>query len=223
MKKNKKNAENAPEALRILWQESFFKDWSDQEDIIAHLAERGNHFRPDTLRMALVRSPLLINRKQNNVLEFIQKKPAVSKEVEMVENELFEDGLIKKLGKAFEIEIADLHHNFRKSGNCTAFLLRKMLEKLIYITFAKNGFGSKLEDSNGSGRLVGLETMINTAAREKVSGMPFITAHTAEAIRGVKFLGDASAHNPFTDVDTKTILLQIPCVVTAYKELSRLL
>lgn len=222
-KKLKKIAEKAPETLRILWQEGFFMNWSDQEDVSAHLAERGNHFRPNTLRMALVRSPLLISRKQNDSLEFIQKKPAVSKEVEKVENELFEDGLIEKLGKAFEIEIADLHHNFRKSGNCTAFLLRKMLEKLIYITFAKNGLGSRLEVANGSGRLVGLEAMINTAAREKVNGMPFITTHTAEAIRGIKFLGDASAHNPLTDVDMKTILHQIPCIVMAYKELSRLL
>src|ERR1035437_8322640 len=192
MKKKVKNtAGKAPEALRMLWQEGFFKSWGNQDGVALHLARRGNNFLPHTLNMALRRATHLISRKQNGVLEYIQKKPAVSKEVDNIENELFEDALIKKLGKACEVEIDDLHHNSRKSGNCTAFLLRKMLEKLIYITFAKNGLESKLQDTNASGRLIGLEAMIDTAAREKVSGMPFLTSHTAHEVRGVKFLGDA--------------------------------
>lgn len=222
-RKIKKTAEKAPEALRILWQEGFFKNWESQDKIVAHLAKRGNNFRYHTLEMALRRAVYLIDRKENGVLEYIQTKPAISKEVDKIENELFDDVLIKKLGRSFEIEIADLQHNFGKSGNCTAFLLRKILEKLIYITFAKNSFEPKLEDPNISGRLIGLEAMINTAAREKVSGIPFLTPHTAQEIRGVKFLGDASAHNPLTEVDMKTIIPQMPYIITAYKELARLL
>ena len=222
-KKVKKTVETAPEALRILWQEGVFKSWNNQNKIAAHLARRGINFLPHTLVMALRRATHLISRKQNGVLEYIQTKPAISKEVDKIENELFDEKLLKKLGKSFEIEIVDLQHNFGKSGNCTAFTLRKILEKLIYITFAKSGLVSKLEDASTPGRLVGLEAMINTATREKVKGIPFLTSHTAQEVRGIKFLGDASAHNPLTEVDMKTIIPQMPYIITAYKELARLL
>lgn len=221
-KKIRKDAAKAPDALRTLWQEGFFKNWNDQDKITAHLAKRGNNFPPDTLRMALTRAThFLISRRQDGVREYIQRKSAVSKEVDKIGSELFEDGLIEKFGKAFEVEIADLQLNFGKSGNCTAFLLRKILEKLIFITFAKNRMNSKLEDPGAAGRLIGLEAMINTAAREKVNGIPFLTPHTAQEIRGIKFLGDASAHNPLTEVDMKTIVPQMPFIITAYKELLR--
>lgn len=220
-RKVKKTAEKAPDVLRTLWQEGFFTGWKNQEKIAAYLTERGSNFRPDTLRKALTRAQYLIPRKQGGVSEYIQTKPAVSKEVDKVEHELFDDGLTKKFGGDFETEIADLHHNFGKSGNCTAFLLRKILEKLIYITFGKHGLGSKLNDRNAPGKIVGLETMINTAAQEKVNGIPFLTSQTAKEIRGIKFLGDASAHNPLTQVDMKTIIPQMPFIITAYKELLR--
>jgi hypothetical protein len=220
-KKIKKTGEKAPEALRFLWHEGFFKNWADQTKVTTHLAKRGNNFFPDTLRKALSRAPFLISRKQADALEYIQKKPAISKEVDKIETELFDDVLVKKLGKNFEIEIADLLHNFSKSGNCSAFLLRKILEKLIYITFAKHGLESKLEDKNSPGRIIGLEAMINASAQEKIGGIPLLTSATAQAIRGVKFLGDASAHNPLTNVDMKTIIPQMPFIITAYKELTR--
>jgi len=220
-KKAKKTAEKAPEALRILWQEGFFMSWNDQDKIAAHLAKRGNNFLPHTLRMALRRAAHLIGRKRNGVSEYIQTKPAVSKEVDRIETELFDDGLVKKFGKSFQTEMADLQLNFGKSGNCTAFLLRKILEKLIYIAFARNCMETKLEDKSAPGRIIGLEAMINTAAREKVGGIPFLTSQTAQEIRGIKFLGDASAHNPLIDVDMKTIVPQMPFIITSYKELLR--
>jgi hypothetical protein len=215
-----KNA-TAPEALRLLWQEGFFRDWQNQESVAVRMGERGQNFQPSTLRMALMRAGHLIHRKQNNLIEYIQTKPAISKAVDKIENELFENTLIRKFGKDFEIEIKDLQHNFGISGNCTAFLLRKILEKLIFITFARHGLQAKLEDPSVSGRLVGLETMINTAAREKANGIPLLMSRTAQEIRGVKFLGDASAHNPLTEVDMKTIIPQMPFIITAYKELLR--
>ena len=38
----------------------------------------------------------------------------------------------------------------------------------------------------------------------------------AREIRGIKFLGDASAHNPLIDIDMKTIVPQMPYIITAY-------
>lgn len=216
-----RTGQKGPEAVRILWEEGFFKSWVDQDKVAARLTQRGNNFRDNTLRMALARSRFLISRRKNNVTEYIQTKPAISKEVDKIETELFDDKLLRKFGKSFETEITDLQINFGRSGNCTAFLLRKILEKLIYITFAKHNLQSKLEDKNVSGRVVGLDAMINIAATERVGGIPFLTSATAQAVRGLKFLGDASAHNPLADVDMKTILPQMPYIITAYKELLR--
>ncbi|MEK7637216.1 MAG: hypothetical protein AAB402_02355 [Patescibacteria group bacterium] len=137
------------------------------------------------------------------------------------ESELFSESLVKKLKRNFNVELEDLQLNFGKSGNCTAFLLRKVLEKLIYISFNRNRLGSKLEDRTKPGGLVGLETMINSASSEKIHGAPFLTSKTAREIKGIKFLGDVSAHNPLVDVDIKTIIPQMPYIITAYKELAR--
>jgi len=141
------------------------------------------------------------------------------KRIQKIEEELFSDGLIKKLKKDFNIELEDLRHNFGQSGNCTAFLLRKILEKLIYITFSKHHIETKLEDKTKPGGLVGLETMINIASSEKIRGIPFLTPKTAKEIKGIKFLGDTAAHNPLTNVDMKTIIPQMPYIITAYEEL----
>jgi len=219
--KNKKTADSAPAALQILWEERYFENWIDRSKVETYLSKRGNNFPEHNLRMALARARFLTPRKSGNIIEYIQKKPFVGKEVEVIESQLFDAALIQKLGKNFQQEVADLHLNFGRSGNCTAFLLRKILEKLIYIVFAKNGVESKLEDGSAVGRLVGLEAMVDTAAREKVSGIPFLTPNTAKEIRGIKFLGDTSAHNPLANVDMKMVLLQMPFIITAYKELAR--
>ncbi|MDD4902143.1 MAG: hypothetical protein PHE24_03325 [Patescibacteria group bacterium] len=220
-KRNKKIADSAPMALKILWEEGYFKNWIDRSKVEVCLSKRGNNFPEHNLRMALARANFLTPRKNGNIVEYIQKKPLVSKDIDDIESDLFDTTLIQKLGKSFEQEIADLHLNFGRSGNCTAFLLRKILEKLIYIAFAKNGLESKLEDGVGSGRLVGLGAMVDTAAREKLGGIPFLLPKTAREIRGIKFLGDTSAHNLLTDVDMKTILPQMPFIITAYKELAQ--
>ncbi len=144
-----------------------------------------------------------------------------SKKVQEIEHDLFSDGLLKKFGKDFGVEFTDLQYNFDRSGTCTAFLLRKILEKLIYLAFAKHGVGSKLEDKTRAGRLVGLESMMSIAVSEKISGVPFLTSKTAKEIQGIKFLGDAAAHNPLTNVEMRTIIPQMPFIITAFEEVAK--
>ncbi len=217
---NKGTAKNATDALTIVWSEGFFKNWQNLASISKELSSRGNHFSSMEIGVALIRTKFLTRRGKRGTYEYIQKRPPISKEVESVENELFADSLVKKLGKSFSSELADLRLNFDRSGNCSAFLLRKILEKLIYITFARNNLQPKLEDKSRPGGLVGLETMVNIAAIEKIRGIPFIVPKTAQEIKGIKFLGDAAAHNPLVDIDMKTIIPQMPFIITAYKELA---
>lgn len=219
---SKRMADTASEAVKILWEEGFFKNWSDAKKVSVYLSKRGNNFSPEALRMSLVRAKFLTRqRSEDGSFEYIQKKSAGSKKLEEMESQLFSKDLLKKLGKNFINELDDLQLNFGRSGNCSAFLLRKILEKLIYVAFARSNIKTKLEDKNQPGGLRGLQSMINAAASEKVNGFPFITPKTAQEIKGIKFLGDSSAHNPLIDVDMETIIPQMPFIITAYKELAR--
>jgi hypothetical protein len=138
-----------------------------------------------------------------------------------VEEQLFSEALTKRLSRDFSSELKELQDNFGKHGNATAFLLRKILEKLLIIVFGKLGKSTVIEDKGRPGGWRGLQEMVDIAAREKVGGLPILTGKTASEIRGVKFLGDTAAHNPLVDVDMKTIIPQMPFLITAFGELAR--
>lgn len=71
----------APEALRILWQEAFFKMWQNNSRIVSHLAKRGNNFSPAELGMALKRAKHLTRKGNRGNYEYIQKYPYVKEEL----------------------------------------------------------------------------------------------------------------------------------------------
>lgn len=146
-----------------------------------------------------------------------------SKKVIELQEELFSPGLTKKLEKICAQEMEELRDVFGKHGNCTAFLLRKILEKLLIVTFAKNGREHLLEDDARPGGWKGLKEMIEVAACEKHGGVPFLTGKTANETKGTKFLGDTAAHNPKVSVAMTTIVPQMPFIITAYEELAVLL
>jgi hypothetical protein len=213
--------------LRTLWQEGFFSTPKQLTQIAERLEEGGHRLNSSHLTLSLIRimrnEKFLTRKKTDGQWTYAQSRPSKTAKMQSAETELFDEKLIGKFGKPFETDVDDLHLNFDRSGNGTAFFLRKILEKLIYIAFAKNGYGLKIEDKIAPGRIVGLDAMISIAAKEKVNGTPFLSHKTAQELKGIKFLGDASAHNPLTDVDMTTILPQLPFIITAYKELSRLL
>jgi hypothetical protein len=138
-----------------------------------------------------------------------------------VEAQLFSDTLVKALARDFSPELAELEANFGRHGNATAFLLRKILEKLLIIVFGKLGKTSAIEDKSRPGGWRGLQEIVDIASREKVSGLPVLTGRTAAELRGVKFLGDTAAHNPLVNVEMPTIVPQMPFLITAFGELSR--
>ncbi len=221
MSKGSGEHDNASGCIKSLWEEGFFKGSRALKDVSERITEKWEHnfYSPD-ISNALGKASFLICLGKRRSFQYKQKTSPKGKKIENIEEQLFSDDLVGKLGSTFKTEIADLHLNFGRSGTCTAFLLRKILEKAIYLTFARNGVETKLEDKSGAGRLIGLDGMLDTAAREKVDGIPFLLPKTAEKIKATKFLGDVSAHNPLTNVDMETILPQMPFVITAYKELA---
>jgi predicted transcriptional regulator len=167
------------------------------------------------------------NKSQSNyyVLTSMSRQDALlrigkEKRVLEVEQKLFSDALVKKLERNFNVELAELHDNFGRHGNATAFLLRKILEKLLIIVFGKLGRDAQIADKGRPGGWKGLQEVIDVAAKEKVNGLPLLLPKTANAIKGIKFLGDAAAHNPLVGVDVTTIIPQMPFIITAYAELA---
>jgi hypothetical protein len=220
---SKENSENpnAMSSIEVLWREGFFKDARTLRNVAERITEKwGHNFSSVEISKALKKASFVIPKGTRGSFHYIQKISSKSKKVESIEEQLFSEDLINKLGNAFKTEVSDLHINFNKSGNCTAFTLRKMLEKSIYLVFAKNSISSKLEDKSGNGRIIGLEVMIDAAAREKINGIKILQPQTAKNIKGIKFLGDVSAHNPLINVDMETILPQMPFIIAAYKELA---
>lgn len=218
---NKENS-SAVNAIESLWREEFFMVGRKLGEVAIQITKKWDiTLHLSGISKALTGASFLIRIGKCGSFQYKQKVSPVSKKLRSIEEELFSKELVHALGDAFKTEVQDLHLNFGKSGTCTVFLLRKILEKLIYITFARNSMLFKIEEKDKSSRLIGLEAMVETTAREKVDGIPFLQSHTAERIKGIKFLGDTSAHNPLVNVDMETIIPQMPYIITAYKELSK--
>jgi hypothetical protein len=130
---------------------------------------------------------------------------------------LFSQKLVERMNMDFSIELQDLKLVFGKSGTCTAFLLRKILEKMLFLVFAKN---NQLQLIEKNGEIVGLKSMIEEASKNKINGINILLPKTAKHIEGIKFLGDSAAHNPLTNVEMDTIIPQMPFIITAYEEIS---
>ena len=73
-------ARTATEALKMLWQEGFFRNWQTQHKIVAHLAKREHNFTGPELGMALKRARHLTRRGSRGKYEYVQKHPFVAGE-----------------------------------------------------------------------------------------------------------------------------------------------
>jgi hypothetical protein len=205
-----------PQAIKFLWTKKFFESARSFGDIKVELGRLGCNPSDQNLQVTLTRASFLRQRGARGSYTYIQKY--APQEVSL-DHQFLSEELMRALASDFETEISDLQLNFGKSGTCTAFLLRKILEKLIFIAFAKNDLGDKLKDGNGD--LIGLKAMLKMCTAHKVNGKPFLMPKTAKEIEGVKFLGDTSAHNPLINVKMQTIIPIMPFITTAYEELSK--
>ena len=120
------DAQSLPELLKLLWSQSFFSIERNFDAVIIELNKIGVNPTNPALAMALGRAKFLTQKGKRTQYRYIQKyagnKIALTTDV-------LPDELVTTLGKDFEIEILDLRRNYGQSGTCTAFLLRKILEK----------------------------------------------------------------------------------------------
>ena len=76
--KTKRIATTATEALKVIWEEGFFRTWRKKGMTDAHLAKKGNNFSAPELGMALMRAPFLTRKGGHGSYEYIQKHPFVA-------------------------------------------------------------------------------------------------------------------------------------------------
>jgi hypothetical protein len=74
-------AKTATEALKVLWEDGFFRGWKDKAAIDAALSKKGNHFSVPELGMALKRAKHLTRDGKRHSYKYIQKFPYVEEEV----------------------------------------------------------------------------------------------------------------------------------------------
>jgi predicted transcriptional regulator len=229
-------ANSREDMLKKLILEGFFDTPVLSKDVVTRVREKfGKKWRTISIQTYLrkfIKAEIIHSVRAKGsrgnywVLSSVSKNEALKRigkdtKTQQIESALFDPTLTKQLEKDFSKELDELHNNFGTNGNCTAFLLRKILEKLIIIVLSKNKKGGLLADKNRLGGWTGLQAMIEIASREKLNGIAFLTGKTAQEIKGIKFLGDTAAHNPLVSVDMATILPQMPYIVIAYGELAR--
>jgi hypothetical protein len=75
-------ARTATEALKILWEETFFRSWKKKDAVVAELSKHDNHFSDAELGMALMRAGHLTRKGKRGSYEYIQKYPFVEDEAD---------------------------------------------------------------------------------------------------------------------------------------------
>jgi len=118
---------------------------------------------------------------------------------------------IKKcLGEAFKREMDELVLVSNNCPNSTVFLMRKILEKLLYITISKSNKKERIiKLKREQNRLPTLSELINLAKSAEINDKHLIAPKNIDKIEGSKFLGDTSAHDYLTSVSFEDIKNEI--------------
>ena len=177
---------SAIELMKMLFNEGYFSNWRSIRDVKEELERRGFNFSEQLILLSLknaCKGGILSKKIEDRRTKFSQRVPPQIKikEGEIAElNKVLSEITVKKLGERFQQDIRELNTAFTYDcGNSAAFLLRKILEKAIFFVFATNNKIDLLKDKNES--LVGLESMINLAAQEKIKGIPLLLPKTTRS------------------------------------------
>jgi len=213
------------ELIKMFYSEGFFSNWRTTKEVKEKLVEKGFNFDDPLIGMSLINATkqgILSKRKTAGKIEYSQKQPPEIKikESEIKElNSILSDLTSKKLGNRFQQDIKELNIAFTYDcGNSAAFILRKILEKTIFYVLSTNDKSELIKDKTDDSFL-GLEAMINICSREKINGVPILMPKTAKELLGIKFLGDAAAHDYLADIEVKDINHQLSYWTIAIKEL----
>src|SRR3989344_1662537 len=115
------------------------------------------------------------------------------------------------LGVKFEKEIYELKIALQNQPDCTAFLMRKILEKLLFLTLIKSNQKDKIDEykKKNFGKLPQLGNLINLAKMAQINNIYVTTSNNLDRVENSKFLGDNSAHNYLINISFEDIKPEI--------------
>jgi len=125
------------------------------------------------------------------------------------------------LGSSFEKELFELKIAFIHQPDCTAFLLRKILEKLLFIILSKSNKKQRIAESKKKDKLPNLTELLNLAKSAEIENVHILSPKNIVKLHGSKFLGDVSAHDYLTNVSFEDIKQEISIWRISIKELAK--
>jgi len=142
-----------------------------------------------------------------------------------------EKGLIKKdtnlkeikecLGDPFKREMEELVLVSNSCPNSTAFLMRKILEKLLFITISKSNNKEKIIKLKAEkNKLPNLSELITLSKSAEIDNKHILAPKNISKLEGSKFLGDTSAHDYLTSVSFEDIRNEISFWRISIKQLA---
>jgi len=197
---------NQNEAVKYLWQIRWFKEFRKPKEIKEKIEKDFEIYVENIIPTLKLRK---FNKKIKNFPKKGWKQIRAPSEKGVKKDSNLEE--IKEcLGDVFKKEMDELALVSNNCPNSTAFLMRKILEKLLYITISKSDKKNRItklrEEQN---RLPTLSELINLAKSAEIDDKHIIAPKNITKIDGSKFLGDTSAHDYLTSVSFEDIKNEI--------------
>lgn len=203
------------EIIDLYWKQCYFNESRKPKDISSKIWDE---FKIDAgnIIMTLKSKKYLRKNKEG----WRQTRPSKKKFV-LRTDDLEEIGIY--LGDNFKKEISELKIALENQPNCSAFLMRKILEKASFIVLSRSDHNQKITHykSKNGGELPQLNSLLNWLKQAEIKNLHVATPRNVKRIEGSKFLGDTSAHNYLTYVSFEEIKLEMPYWRILIKELAK--
>lgn len=204
------------DCIDYLWKTGWFKKFRKPKEIADKIYEDFGIF-------CINITPVLkLNRFKKHIRKFKQgwKEIRAASPQNLKKDSSFNE-VKKVLGHTFKKETEELEIVMNSCSDCTAFVMRKILEKLLFIIISKSDKKQKLREiKNKEGKLPNLTQLLNIAKVAEINDLHIISPKSISNLQGIKFLGDTSAHDYLTNVGFEDIKQELAHWRIAVKQLA---
>lgn len=206
------------DVVDYLWRIGYFKEFRQRKDIVNKI------YNDFGLYCTNINSILKQKRFKKKIKKFVggwrEIMASSPKGIKKEEEAKFKE-IKEALGDAFKKELEELEIVFNECPNSTAFLMRKILEKLLFIVVSKSNNKKRIEYlKQEENRLPSLTELLSIAKNAEINKLHIITPKNIDKLGGSKFLGDTAAHNYLISVGFEDIKQEIAIWRISIKELA---
>lgn len=208
---------NPNEVVDYLWQIGWFKEYRKPKEIETKIEDDFEIYVENI-------TPTLKLKKFNKKIKNFPKKgwkqikgpseKGLKKETDL-------DEITTLLGDSFKKEMDELVLVSKSCPNSTAFLMRKIFEKLLFIIISKSNNKIKIKKiREDRSRLPNLTELLRLSKSSEINNKHILAPKNVSKIEGSKFLGDTSAHDYLTSVSFEDIANEITIWRISIKQLA---